>query len=81
MKGESLLMGDARGRLRFSCLLMTVLACLLPEAESSTVFKVYPLADDYFEKVYLVNHNSRQHYLIVSCKERNILSLSVSESR
>ncbi len=31
-------------------------------------FKVYPLADEYFEKVYLVNQNGQQYYLTISCK-------------
>jgi hypothetical protein len=39
---------------------------------------VYPLAEDYFEKTYMVNHESKQYYLTVACKEKDMLSISLT---
>jgi hypothetical protein len=61
-------------------LLLTL--CLLFTAVLSTqTFKEYPLADDYFEKIYLVSHNSHEYYLTISCKEQNMLSISITPSK
>lgn len=43
------------------------------------VFKIYPLADDYFEKVYFLNHQAKSYYLSINCKEKDMLSISISE--
>ena len=56
-------------------LLLLALSCV------ATDFKAYPLGDDYFEKVYFVNHNNREYYLTISCKEQNMLSISLTTSR
>lgn len=54
---------------------------LLPAVLSVQSFKEYPLADDYFEKIYLVNHNSQQYYLTISCREQNMLSISITPNK
>lgn len=48
---------------------------------ATTVFKAYPLGEDYFEKIYLVNHNGHEYYLTISCKEQNMLSISITPSK
>ena len=40
--------------------------------------RVYPLADDYFEKIYMVTLNNQQYYLKIGCREANMLSLSLT---
>lgn len=56
-------------------LLLLVIGC------AATEFKAYPLGDDYFEKVYLVSHDNKEYYLTISCKEQNMLSISLTTSR
>jgi hypothetical protein len=57
---------------------LIVLTMCLVGVQSTTLFKVYPLAEDYFENIYLVNHQGKQYYLIISCKEKDILSISIT---
>lgn len=61
--------------------LLLALCLLLPAALCVYNFKEYPLADDYFEKIYLVNHNSQQYYLTISCREQNMLSISITPNK
>lgn len=61
--------------------LFLALCLLLPAVLSAQSFKEYPLADDYFEKIYLVNHNSQQYYLTISCREQNMLSISITPNK
>ena len=56
-------------------LLCTLLAL---KAEATTLFRVTLLNEDFFQKIYKVNHNTRQYFLMVSCKEKNMLSIIVS---
>lgn len=64
-------------------LLLVLLLVVQGEADSN--FKVYPLADDMFEQIYLVDVKSgghpKQHYLTVSCKAKNVLSISLTPER
>lgn len=64
-----------------SALCLHLLLLLLAVGCAATEFKAYPLGDDYFEKVYLVNHDNRDYYLTISCKEQNMLSISLTTSR
>lgn len=64
-----------------STLCLSLLLLLLVHGCAATEFKAYPLGDDYFEKVYLVSHDNREYYLTISCKEQNMLSISLTTSR
>ena len=75
----SLLNGFPRSTLQLASLCMLLLLFMTIKT-AATSFKAYPLADNYFEKVYLVDHQNKQYYLTVSCKEQNILSISMSPS-
>ena len=48
------------------------------ECEAANMAKVYPLADEYFEKIYLVEENSRLYYLNISCRDVNTMSISIT---
>lgn len=59
-----------------------ILVCLwVFAAQANTVLKVYPLADDYFEKVYLLTHQNQPYYLAVSCRQKDMLSVSLTQKR
>lgn len=60
-------------RFRIALLFALVLA-----ACGRSVFTVYPLAEDYFEKVYVVNHNEKEYFLNINCRQQNILSISLT---
>lgn len=62
-------------------LIMLLAMIIAPGVEATPLFKVYPLADDYFEKIYLVNQQNKQYYLTISCRQRDMLSISISEHR
>lgn len=62
-------------------LLMVTMILCLTGVKSNTVFKVYPLADDYFEKIYVVIHNNEEYFLTIACKEQNMLSLSLTKEK
>lgn len=49
--------------------------------QATSVLKMYPLADDYFEKVYMVTHQNQPYYLTVSCRQKDMLSISLSQKR
>lgn len=48
------------------------------KAQATALFRVTLLNEDFYQKIYKVNHNTRQYFLIVSCKEKDMLSISVS---
>ena len=43
--------------------------------------KVYPLSEDYFERVYLIYQNNNTYFLNLSCKEADVLSIAITEAR
>jgi hypothetical protein len=47
--------------------------------KSNSSLKVYPIVDDMLQKIYLLNFKSQTYYLVVSCKEHNMLSVSIAE--
>jgi hypothetical protein len=59
---------------------MVVLALITAVGQSQDipVFKPYPLADDYFEQIYLVQMKGQSYYLIISCRDEHMLSISLS---
>ena len=58
-------------------LVFLLLLVVLTEVNCNNL-KVYPLADDYFEKIYIVNINSHDYYLNIGCREANMLSVSLT---
>ena len=56
-------------------LLLMILEC---EAVDMVKVTVYPLADEYFEKIYLVEQNNRIFYLNISCRDVNTMSISIT---
>lgn len=46
-----------------------------------SAFKVYPLADGLFEKIYLLTRGQESYFFIASCRDRYILSLSITPDR
>ena len=65
----------------FLVVLLILTTVLVEGSGPSPIFKVYPLADDYFEKVYLVSHTNGQYYLTISCKQRDMLSISLTQKK
>ncbi len=58
-----------KGTNSYRLLIVLVLLSLMAlDTRATTLFKAIPLAEDYFEKVYMVNHQSKEYYLIISCK-------------
>lgn len=46
--------------------------------QSAAQFKVYPLSDSYFEKIFTILHNGHNYFLNITCREQNMLSLSIT---
>ena len=49
-------------------LLFCIILSAFISCTQANLLKVYPLADEYFEKIYLVQQNSKESYLTISCK-------------
>lgn len=62
----------------YSAALLLFFAILIVRLDATTVNKVSLVTEDYFEKVFIVNQQGRKYYLIVSCKEKDMLSISIS---
>jgi hypothetical protein len=60
---------------------LLLVALWLVGVEANTVLKVYPLADDYFEKVYMLTHQNKPYFLTVSCRQKDMLSISLTQKR
>jgi hypothetical protein len=60
-------------------LLVIILTTEVVATKSNISLKVYPLVDDILQKIFLLSFNSDTYYLAVSCKEKDMLSLSVSK--
>jgi hypothetical protein len=62
----------------YSAALLLLFTILIVRLDATTLNKVSLVTEDYFEKVYVINQQGRKYYLIVSCKERDMLSISIS---
>ena len=65
------------GAQRPTILLLLLLLSILAKANSNNL-RAYPLADDYFEKIYLLTLNNQDYYLNIGCREDNMLSISLT---
>jgi len=65
-----------------NCKILLILLMLTLEivaVKSNSTIKVFPLVDDILQKIYLLNFKSETYYLVVSCKENNMISLSIAK--
>lgn len=60
-------------------LLVIILTTEIEGTKSNNSLKVYPLVDDILQKIFLLSFKSDTYYLIISCKETDMLSLSISK--
>ena len=44
-----------------------------------TEAKWYPYADEYFDKIYKITDGDKPKYLHIYCKEKNMLSISITK--
>lgn len=65
------------GAQRPTILLLLLLLSILAQANNNNL-RAYPLADDYFEKIYLLTLNNQDYYLNIGCREANMLSISLT---
>ena len=64
-----------------SLLSLSMLLLMLLEFTAANKVKVYPLADEYFEKIYLVEQHNHLYYLNISCRDVDMLSISISQEK
>lgn len=58
-------------------LFVVLICCNLVETRVASISQ-YPDADDYFDRIYVINNDGRTQYLRLYCKERNMVSLSIT---
>lgn len=46
--------------------------------ESLHNVKITPMTNEYFDKIYKINSFNQVNYLHISCKEKNVLSISIT---
>lgn len=64
---------------KFSMYLLLI--AILCSGVQSRVTKVteYPNSDEYFDRIYVIQNGDQQHYLRVYCKEKNMVSISITK--
>ena len=62
-----------------SCIIISVMS-FLPWLVANLDIKEYPLADSYFDRIYVIRDGSSVEYLHAYCKESNVLSLSLTSA-